>query len=200
VNWELHGATGIWTGALIATWAISGIYFAFPSEFRGTVNRLSPLTTLQAPVSTGTPGRARRTWRDLIDRAQQQVPGHHVAQVVLPADDRAAFRVMFSRERPTPVGLPALTAVYLDQHTGAILPTPIETPRTLGDVIMRWVAPLHVGNFGGMPIKIAWAVVGLAPPALFVTGFIMWLGNRSSRKTTAHRRAAPGRYGGQPLP
>ena len=46
--------------------------------------------------------------------------------------------------------------------------------QTLGDVVMDWVSPLHVGNFGGMPIRVAWLVLGLSPPLLFVTGFIMW--------------------------
>jgi uncharacterized iron-regulated membrane protein len=46
--------------------------------------------------------------------------------------------------------------------------------RTAGDVIMAWVGPLHVGNFGGMGIRVAWLVLGLAPPLLFVTGFVMW--------------------------
>jgi uncharacterized iron-regulated membrane protein len=175
VIWELHSATGVWTGVLIAMWAITGIYFVFPSEFRAAVNRVSPITTVQAPMSTGTAAPADRpTWRDLIDRARQQVPDQHIAQVVLPADGRAAFRVMFSREQPTQVGLPDLTAVYLDQYTGAILPNPPETRASIGDLVMRWAAPLHVGNFGGMPIRIAWLVLGLAPPALFVTGFVMW--------------------------
>jgi uncharacterized iron-regulated membrane protein len=33
---------------------------------------------------------------------------------------------------------------------------------------------IHVGDFGGWPVKALWVVLGLVPPALFVTGFIMW--------------------------
>jgi uncharacterized iron-regulated membrane protein len=33
---------------------------------------------------------------------------------------------------------------------------------------------IHVGNFGGWPVKLLWVVLGLAPPVLFVTGFMMW--------------------------
>jgi uncharacterized iron-regulated membrane protein len=44
----------------------------------------------------------------------------------------------------------------------------------MGDITMDWVAPLHVGNFGGTPIRIMWFVLGLAPALMFVTGFIMW--------------------------
>jgi uncharacterized iron-regulated membrane protein len=39
---------------------------------------------------------------------------------------------------------------------------------------MAWVAPLHVGNFGGNAVRVAWLVLGLSPPLLFVTGFILW--------------------------
>ena len=176
VTWELHSATGIWMATLIAMWAITGIYLVWPAEFRRAVNAMSPVTARQPPTSEKASGTASPLpWRELIDRARAQQPGAHVARVVLPVDARAAFDVMFSSEQPTPAGMAELTSVYLDQYSGAILPNPPETRRTLGDAIMRWAAPLHVGNFGGLPIKITWSILGLAPPLLFVTGFLMWL-------------------------
>jgi uncharacterized iron-regulated membrane protein len=33
---------------------------------------------------------------------------------------------------------------------------------------------IHVGDFGGWPVKALWVALGLVPPALFVTGAIMW--------------------------
>jgi len=36
------------------------------------------------------------------------------------------------------------------------------------------VHSLHVGNFAGWPVKAAWVVLGLTPPLLVVTGFLMW--------------------------
>ena len=42
------------------------------------------------------------------------------------------------------------------------------------DRVLGWLARLHFGRFGGMPMKIAWAVCGLVPVALFVTGVVMW--------------------------
>ena len=174
VNWELHSALGIWTGVLIAMWAITGVYLVWPSQFGNVVRAFSPTTTVQTPSSNTSAAPARPTWRESIDRARARLPDRHVARVVLPFDERAAIAVMFSREKPTRVGLPELTTVYLDQYSGAILPNPPQSHSTAGDIIMRWLAPLHVGNFGGLPIKIAWAILGMAPPTLFVTGFIMW--------------------------
>jgi len=46
--------------------------------------------------------------------------------------------------------------------------------RSAGDVVMDWVGPLHFGTFGGVAIRVAWFALGLTPPTLFVTGFLMW--------------------------
>ena len=54
-----------------------------------------------------------------------------------------------------------------------------------GDRVMYWLAYLHFGRLGGRGIpgcgalcnstaKAAWALIGLVPPALFVTGACMW--------------------------
>ncbi len=49
------------------------------------------------------------------------------------------------------------------------------------DEMMAWLARLHFGRFAGLPVKIIWAVVGVVPPVLLVTGVIIWW-NRSIRK------------------
>jgi uncharacterized iron-regulated membrane protein len=176
LNWDLHSAVGFWSLALVAMWALTGVYFAFPSAFRGTVNWMSPLSVVRAPNSdpAGKTAEVLPTWRDLLARAQAQLPDQFVARVVVPSSDRAAFHVLFSDVQPTPVGTASLASVYLDQFSGAVLQEPPRGGRSAGDVVMAWVAPLHVGSFGGVGIKIAWAVLGLAPPLLFVTGFLMW--------------------------
>jgi uncharacterized iron-regulated membrane protein len=176
VNWDLHSAVGIWTVALISMWPVTGVYFAFPTAFRSTVNRISPITAARAPQSA--PSRSSKStplsWRALVDEARRHVPGQHIARVVVPASETSAFLVMFSRVQPTPTGSAELTSVYLDQYTGVALTAPTTTQRTIGDLVMAWVAPLHVGNFGGNAVRVVWLVLGLSPPVLFVTGFIMW--------------------------
>jgi uncharacterized iron-regulated membrane protein len=173
VNWDLHSAVGFWTVALVAMWAITGAYFAFPSAFRSAVNAISPITVSRAPLSAARSGRAALSWHTLVDEARRHAPGQHVARVVVPSSETAAFLVMFSDVQPTPVGA-ELTPVYLDQYTAALITPATPARRSSGDVIMAWVAPLHVGSFGGMTVRIAWLVLGLAPALLFVTGFIMW--------------------------
>ena len=44
----------------------------------------------------------------------------------------------------------------------------------VGDNVLYWLAYLHFGRFGGWSTKLVWAVVGLMPPVMFVTGAVMW--------------------------
>jgi uncharacterized iron-regulated membrane protein len=53
---------------------------------------------------------------------------------------------------------------------------PLHPSKTLrfGDRVLFWLAQAHFGRFAGVPVKIIWTVVGLAPAVLFVTGLLMW--------------------------
>ncbi|MHC5613436.1 MAG: PepSY domain-containing protein, partial [Nostoc sp.] len=44
----------------------------------------------------------------------------------------------------------------------------------LGDRVLNSFAPLHYGTFGGLPTRILYVFVGVAPLVLFVSGFLMW--------------------------
>lgn len=43
-----------------------------------------------------------------------------------------------------------------------------------GEAALLMLIKLHFGRFGGLEIRILWALLGLLPAALFITGFIMW--------------------------
>ena len=60
-------------------------------------------------------------------------------------------------------------------------------PRTV-DEVLAWVARVHFGRFGGWSTKLLWAIVGLLPAALFVTGALMWW-NRVLRPQTGRDAA-----------
>lgn len=42
------------------------------------------------------------------------------------------------------------------------------------DGVMYWLAYSHFGRFGGWKTEIPWAIFGMAPAVLFVSGVIMW--------------------------
>lgn len=181
--WEAHRAIGIWSLVLILMWAVTGFYFAFPAASRSLIASVSPLTPNRAPASSASSaGRAAPSWREMIAMARREHPGGHIARVVLPFGERGAFLVMFADRSPTPAGA-ELESVFLDRLSGARLPTDVTHP-TFGDRLVRWIAPAHVGNFGGPIIRVLWFVFGLMPAVLFGTGLLMWV-NRKIRGRAA---------------
>lgn len=65
--------------------------------------------------------------------------------------------------------------------------------------ISSFIHSLHVGDFAGWPIKALWVILGLAPPVLFVTGFIMWW-NRVLSPWARRRLGEQSRVKPTPLP
>jgi uncharacterized iron-regulated membrane protein len=65
--------------------------------------------------------------------------------------------------------------------------------RSFGDWVLRWFSMLHFGNFGGLPVKILWCLLGLAPAALFGTGVRMWWNRVLSREARGLRRRVAAR-------
>jgi uncharacterized iron-regulated membrane protein len=75
----------------------------------------------------------------------------------------------------------ALTGIYLSIpivfNDAVDFLEPLNAPSKslrFGDRVLYWMAQAHFGRFSGIPVKIIWTVVGLAPAALFVTGTVMW--------------------------
>jgi uncharacterized iron-regulated membrane protein len=65
-------------------------------------------------------------------------------------------------------------------------------PAVLGDrpadLALAWLSRLHFGRWQSGSLKALWAVIGLVPAAMFVTGVIMWW-NRVVRKRPARNVA-----------
>jgi uncharacterized iron-regulated membrane protein len=54
-----------------------------------------------------------------------------------------------------------------------------------GDVVLLWLTRLHFGRWRGMPwLQAAWAVIGLVPALMFVTGTVMWWNRVLRRRST----------------
>jgi len=57
-----------------------------------------------------------------------------------------------------------------------------------GDLALAWLSRLHFGRWDNVWLKALWALIGLVPALMFVTGAIMWW-NRVVRKRPARNAA-----------
>jgi uncharacterized iron-regulated membrane protein len=69
---------------------------------------------------------------------------------------------------------PSGNHVYLDPASGAVLMIDRIVDRPIGARFLAAMSPLHYAQFGGITVKIAWALLGLTPILLFITGLLAW--------------------------
>ena len=179
---ECHWVTGIWTAALLLLWAITGVYFCFPGPFRDAFNVVLPLTTTRPPVSAGRLVGEDVPFNVLVSRAQALVPGTQMARLSLPSTDTGSVGVVLARREHGDFDTSDQVTAYFDRYTGDPLGLDDQSSRSAGDHVIRWLGVLHVGSFGGTPIRLLWMVTGLAFPLLAVTGVVMWWTRRSGHE------------------
>ncbi|BCS34752.1 hypothetical protein TBR22_A39780 [Luteitalea sp. TBR-22] len=174
VVFDLHNALGAWLLVPVIVLSITGAYFTWPQVYRDLVGRASPLTRRTAPRSTppASPGPALDL-DVLVARVRAAEPGRPYVRVDLPGGARAPYVLVASAEPEAPAR--EATTTFIDQYGGHVL----EVRRgsgavTRGDAMVEWIGPLHTGHFGGPVVQLVWAVLGLAPTLLAVTGTLMW--------------------------
>jgi uncharacterized iron-regulated membrane protein len=177
INWDLHGVTGFWLFGLLMLWAVTGVEFAFPSQFRAAVNAVSPLTVTPLPMSTPQEsGAAEADTTDLAARSLERVAGAALARIVLPSTPESPVQVLMAKERHGDFDRSDEVLLYYDRYSGELIGerVPSLERASMGDLVLRWLGPLHVGSFGGWPVRALWFVLALSFPLLVVTGTIMW--------------------------
>ena len=188
LNWDLHSAGGAWILILVATWAVTGTYFAFPQPFMKAVGVVSPITP-EVPSPHAPAKRQKAIPVDtLVAQARLAVPGRPT-WIGLPHHEGENLAIVQllpenSRDRHETV------SVYMNPFTAKILEIRRPEDARLGDRILSWFVSLHFGNFGGWPVKALWAVMGLTPALLFVTGFLMWWNRVLSKRWRRWRTQA----------
>jgi uncharacterized iron-regulated membrane protein len=72
-------------------------------------------------------------------------------------------------------------SVYLNPYTNEILEVRLGTNKSFLSATATFMRALHVGDFGGLWIKLIWFIFGLILSALVLSGMIMWH-KRTSKK------------------
>jgi len=179
-HFELHRATGLWSYGLLTVVAFTGIGLAYPDTFR---NALRHITGSQAanktPRVAESGGQTLRALDEYVRTGTRAIPDGVPTELRLPENTRAPVDLRL--RRPGDLSLSG-NHVYLEPSTAKVLAISKEADLPLGARIFAAFAPLHYGEFGGLPIKVLWALLGFVPSILFVTGLLTWW--RPSRRKT----------------
>lgn len=181
VNYDVHRTFGFWCCVLIAMWGITGTYFIFPRTVHGLINAVSSMASLQEAPSDWKPGQRVLPVSDFIASAQHMYPTDRLAYLYTDVDrPHGEVQVYMSPDPAVPMELLEDEVVF-HPGTGAILMNTSSASWTAGERLSLAAYSVHFGDFGGLPIRILWALLGLVPVVLVITAYAMWW-NRSLRK------------------
>jgi len=77
----------------------------------------------------------------------------------------------------TPLTSKLLKPALIDAETGKLTDSR-ELPWYVATLLIS--QPLHFGDYGGMPLKIIWAILDIVTIVILVTGLYLWLRRRRS--------------------
>jgi uncharacterized iron-regulated membrane protein len=169
-NWrtissDLHRIVGVWSLLLNAVIFFTGFWmnmFAFkPKTWQNELMPTKPNTHISV-----SPDR-------MYQQALLAMPDLEPTYVYLPTQPERKFEVR-GYEKGQLKLWGSGNSVRMDQQTGEVLKITRLGEKPLGERIEATFFPLHVGNFGGLAVKILYVIIGLTPGLLTATGFLLW--------------------------
>lgn len=185
VKWlDYHNLLGIVTVAWLLVVGFTGVINTLASPILD-IWKADSLKDLTAQHAADAPvARPIASLQDAIARAEAAAPGMTLQFVAFPGGSYSTDRhyAIFLHGK-TPLTERLVTPVLIDAETGAF--------DGLRD--MPWYAkalslsqPLHFGDYGGLPLKILWALLDIATIVVLCSGLYLWIGKaRSGAKATA---------------
>jgi uncharacterized iron-regulated membrane protein len=113
-----------------------------------------------------------------FDTAKAALPGMTVMSIVLPgAEFGSPYHYLLWSKGQEPLTSRLFSPVLIDARSGVLH----------GAVSMPWYLralqvsrPLHFGDYGGLPLKIIWALLDLVTIGVLGSGLYLWLSRRAS--------------------
>ena len=183
ITFDLHRTFGFWCFLLVAMWGITGAYFIFPKPFHQVIKAFSPVPSEQLP-SDWRKGDAVLPVDDFINRVQRMYPLDKLAYVFMDVDRPHGEVQVYMSPRPSVPMEQLEDEVVFQPASGAVLWNTSSARWTAGERLSLGLYSVHFGDFGGLILQIAWALLGLVPVVLVITGYAMWW-NRTLKKKWA---------------
>ena len=184
LNWDLHTVLGFYALIVLFIISLTGMFMVYDSvkQLAGFVTH-SPVPMKEEKIKSAR-GEAGQNYS--MDKAYATMasmyPGATETFITPPADSTGVIRVLM--RYPYAITRRQNTMVF-DRYTGRVLKTELYSQYTGYDYVARSNYNLHTGKIAALGIgsKIIWFLVALIAASMPVTGFMIWLGKKSGRKS-----------------
>ncbi len=175
---DWHNLLGVVTVAWVLVVGVTGVVNTLATPILA-VWKADALAGLAVAHATPTPPTERASLDAAVRQAQQALPGMQLQFVAFPGTEYTTdhhYAVFFHGD--TPLTTHMITPALIDVRTGelaAIAPMPwyVKT--------LSLSQPLHFGDYGGLALKILWALLDSATIVVLGSGLYLWLAKQSGR-------------------
>jgi uncharacterized iron-regulated membrane protein len=176
---DYHNLLGAVTAAWVLVVGATGVVNTLATPIVGYWKNTALTELTQAYDSPVAPGQ-RSSLQAAVDKARAALPDKELQFVAFPGSDYSTdhhYAVFFHGKTPLTTHL--TTPALIDARTGelaAIAPTPwyVKT--------LSLSQPLHFGDYGGLGLKILWALLDIATIVILASGLYLWLAKRKAAR------------------
>ena len=165
--------TLVWALVVGATGAINAFADPLTEAWRnGEIAEMTAAYASSQPLAPADYGSIDKA----MAAAQDALPGRNPQFLGFPGGSWSSghhYAIFFQGDRPVTEHL--LTPALVDAATGEL--TDARTMPAINQALMM-SKPLHFGDYGGLPLKILWALLTLATIWVLWTGIFLWLRRR----------------------
>ncbi|MFT3976921.1 MAG: PepSY-associated TM helix domain-containing protein [Sphingomonas bacterium] len=176
VKWlDTHNMIGIVALAWLTVVGATGVITALSTPIAG-LWQMGQLAEMTAPYRNAPPIRRLGSVDEAVRVARGAAPSTSVSIIAWPGSffsSKHHYAVFLSGN--TPLTKKLIKPALVDAETGRL--TAIEEmPLYVKALFLS--QPLHFGDYGGLPLKIIWALLDIAAIVVLGTGLYLWLGRR----------------------
>ncbi|MFT3813400.1 MAG: PepSY domain-containing protein [Acidovorax sp.] len=186
IRWlDLHNLLGIVTLAWALVVGLTGVVNELSSPLFALWSRTDVQAMLKPWQGQPAPRQTElASAQAAFDTAKKAVPGMRVVSVAYPGNRLGSpHHYLVWAKGETPLTSRLFSPVLVDARTGELTAV-VRMPWYLRALEVS--RPLHFGDYGGLPLKIIWALLDLITIVVLGSGLYLWL---ARRKTHARRVA-----------
>ena len=170
---DLHRIVGVWALFFNIIIAFTGFWLnLFAFEPKVWANEMIP-----AKPNT----LARQSLDSLFQQALKQIPNLTPEYVYLPTQPNKKFFVRGAVKGEAAIWAGS-NSIHFSPQTGELMSINLIADESLWNKIESTFYSLHIGSYGGIPIKVIYIIIGLTPGFLSITGFLLWRRRRKRHK------------------
>jgi sulfite reductase (NADPH) flavoprotein alpha-component len=194
--WSLHAVAGVYVLLAYLVMAMTGLWWSFDWYKTG----LSLALTGKAPIVQEGPGGSRGAeappppavsldpaWTGFL---AETGGSYATATITLPRKEGDPIQIRY-----LPPDAPherASNQLKLDPATGAVVSADRYADQPFGERLYRSIFPLHSGAYFGIVGVVLWMMASLTMPLFFITGWLLYLGRRKTKRRLRTATAAAG--------